>query len=117
MTLTAAQWATAVRPLLDQGIVEVPMYRVDGAGDIVREVYNSFGDVIGHCEIEADGRLAFLAVIEGKLMEARWTLERYDELWVNERSYAAEDIMDPDRETAALRAAYAQWPELGEWPL
>jgi hypothetical protein len=77
--------------------------------------------VIGHCEIEADGRLAFLAVIEGKLYENGWDcVGVQQQQWSWHKPLCRHIVLDADRkaaadrETAALRAAYAQWPELGE---
>jgi hypothetical protein len=117
MTLTTAQWATAVRPLLDRGIIEVPGW-VNREG--VWWMSTETGADLGIAT--ALDRLAFLAVIEGKLVEhsgadccrgnGMWGW------WMEQRNAPPICLSaEHDRETAALRAAYAQWPELGGWPL
>jgi hypothetical protein len=118
MTLTAHQWATAVRPLLDNGIVEVPGWQRGDprSGDtrwyFVGERYDRVLDDATDLD-----RLAFLAVVEDSLRAAGCDGSLGAGLctWIGHSPGFS--VAAHDRETAALRAAYEQWPELGEWPL
>jgi hypothetical protein len=120
MTLTAHQWATAVRPLLDHGIIEVPGWYKRG-DDWRRMDLAMMGSVRFPEDATDYDRLAFLAVIDGVLLDAGWSREKEPDGWFcceNPPTVSVvEHVQDPDRETAALRAAYAQWPELGELKL
>jgi hypothetical protein len=110
MTLTTSQWAAAVRPLLDQGIIEVPGWVIkEGVWWISTETGADLGIAT------ALDRLAFLAVIEGKLYENGWDcVGVQQQQWSWHKPMGQHIVLDPDREAAALRAAYARWPELGE---
>jgi hypothetical protein len=125
MKLTTDQWATAVRPLLDHGIIKVPGW----TNKVHRPVWQT--DTTDWRRYDSDcmacyrmidkatdlDRLAFLAVIEDSLRAAGCDGSLGAGLctWIGHSLRFA--VAAHDRETAALSAAYHQWPELGEWPI